>query len=150
MYFNSALSFTKLEDARSLVFSTSDRYSRIRSGVESVSGNVHSKGSSQRLAVIPPNVCSTAPALLSMFSPMVCEGGWRYNKSTGTDLVSIRKLSPNEANSRSRRFTTVRSVFGCFCIQGRPRISNLELRTLDFVLLKQIAIDRSCDSRSLL
>ena len=99
MYFNSVSSFTKLENARNLVVSTSERYSRIRSGVESVSGNVHSKGSSQRLAVIPPNVCSTAPALLSMFSPIVCEGGCRYNKSTGTDLVRAYKLSLNETNS---------------------------------------------------
>src|SRR5881628_716989 len=99
MYFKRVSSLPRLANARAFVVSTSDKYSRIRSGVESVSGNVHSKGSSQRLVVMPPNVCSTTPALLRMFSPIVGEGGRRYSRAVGTDVVSVRRLSIKEANS---------------------------------------------------
>ncbi len=51
------------------VASTSARYSKILSPVESSSGKVHSNGSSQSFVVMPPKVCSTFAALRKTYSP---------------------------------------------------------------------------------
>ena len=97
MYLLSALSSTMELNARSRARSTSDKYSSIRSGVERVSGRVHSKGSSQRFAVSPPKVCSITAALRRRFSE-------------GTDLTSSFRLLINSANSRSRWLTMSRLI----------------------------------------
>ena len=63
MYLVNALSSRIELNARCRARSTSDKYSIMRSAFESVSGSVHSNGSSQRFAVSPPHVCSITAAL---------------------------------------------------------------------------------------
>ena len=123
MYLLSALSSRIELNARCRARSTSDKYSIIRSAFERVSGSVHSKGSSHRLAVNPPQVCSITAALRRMFSPMLTAGGFLYSRSEGTDLTSSFRLSTKSANSRSNTLTMSRLSLVRRLLSSRASIS---------------------------